>query len=330
MPLKLIMPGKRGNKCYYVRGQINGKRVEVSTGTANKADAERFKAELEISLLNHLTVPNRVTFAMAAESYLEWRKPSARDEKQIRSLVGLLGQRFVDEIVQDDLVQAAEILLPRAKPANMNRWIMRPAAAILHHAANNKWCEWQRIRLFKEPRPKTRATSPDVAKALIKGAPKLVQKIFLLWLFKHGERVTDAANIEWARIDFEAKTYRHYERKNDKWRTAPLDDEVLALLLQHKKTSKDKKTGELPRHVFPWRSRHSVYNWLIPLRDRVGVTFTPHMARHTVGTMLNAQGASLRTIMDRLGHTDVKSSLRYQAGDIEVVREAGKRLPRLS
>jgi integrase len=54
------------------------------------------------------------------------------------------------------------------------------------------------------------------------------------------------------------------------------------------------------------------------------------MARHTVGTMLNAQGASLRTIMDRLGHTDVKSSLRYQGGDIEVVREAGKRLPRLT
>lgn len=31
----------------------------------------------------------------------------------------------------------------------------------------------------------------------------------------------------------------------------------------------------------------------------------------------------------RLGHTDVKSSLRYQAGDIEVVRAAGKRLPHL-
>jgi len=34
--------------------------------------------------------------------------------------------------------------------------------------------------------------------------------------------------------------------------------------------------------------------------------------------------------MERLGHTDVKSSLRYQAGDIEVVREAEKRLPRMS
>lgn len=102
------------------------------------------------------------------------------------------------------------------------------------------------------------------------------------------------------------------------------------MLLEHRAAAKDEETGELPRFVFPWRSRHSVYNWLIPLRDELGVTFTPHMARHTVGTMLNAQGASLRTIMDRLGHADVKSSLRYQAGDIEVVREATKNMPRLA
>ena len=53
------------------------------------------------------------------------------------------------------------------------------------------------------------------------------------------------------------------------------------------------------------------------------------MARHTVGTMLNAQGGFLRIIMDRLGPADVKSSLRYQAGDIEVVREAINRLSKL-
>ena len=330
MPLKLIAPGLRGNKCYYVRGQINGKRVEVSTNTTDKANAEKFKAELELSILNNITPPDRFTFEMAAHSYIEWRRPSERDEQQIQAIIALMGNRFVDELVQADLVHAAEILMPNAKPANMNRWIMRPAACVLHHAANNKWCEWQRIRLFKEPKPKTRATTADVAKKLIKAAPKLEQKLLLLWLFKHGERISDATNIEWARIDFESRIYRHYERKNDKWRTAPLDEEVLALLLKHKKKSKDKKTSELPVYVFPWRSRHSIYNWLIPLRDKIGVDFTPHMARHTVGTMLNAQGASLRTIMERLGHADVKSSLRYQAGDIEVVRAANTKLPKLT
>jgi hypothetical protein len=49
------------------------------------------------------------------------------------------------------------------------------------------------------------------------------------------------------------------------------------------------------------------------------------MARHTAGTQLNAQGASLRTIMERLGHSDVKSSLRYQAGDVGNVDKLNSR-----
>jgi len=59
-----------------------------------------------------------------------------------------------------------------------------------------------------------------------------------------------------------------------------------------------------------------------------GTQETPGEKEHCVPVAI--QGASLRTIMERLGHTDVKSSLRYQAGDIEVVRIASNRLPKLS
>ena len=50
------------------------------------------------------------------------------------------------------------------------------------------------------------------------------------------------------------------------------------------------------------------------------------MARHSLGTWLNASGAGLKTIMAALGHTDPKSSLRYQAADIETVRAATLKL----
>jgi integrase len=52
----------------------------------------------------------------------------------------------------------------------------------------------------------------------------------------------------------------------------------------------------------------------------------PHMARHSLGTWLNASGAGLKTIMAALGHKDAKSSIRYQAADIEVVRAASEQL----
>jgi len=53
------------------------------------------------------------------------------------------------------------------------------------------------------------------------------------------------------------------------------------------------------------------------------------MARHSVGTWLYQNGATGKVIMEALGHLDVKSSLRYQTGDIETVRAAKAKLPRL-
>ena len=41
---------------------------------------------------------------------------------------------------------------------------------------------------------------------------------------------------------------------------------------------------------------------------------------------MSESGISLRLIMDKLGHKDEKSSMRYQRGDIESLRQASKSL----
>ena len=60
--------------------------------------------------------------------------------------------------------------------------------------------------------------------------------------------------------------------------------------------------------------------------QKLGIEFTPHMARHSLGTWLNASGAGLKTIMAALGHKDAKSSIRYQAADVDTVRAASGQL----
>jgi integrase len=52
------------------------------------------------------------------------------------------------------------------------------------------------------------------------------------------------------------------------------------------------------------------------------VTFTPHMARHSLGKAFNRCGAGLQTIMGALDHSDSASSQRYPDADLEIVREA--------
>jgi integrase len=129
--------------------------------------------------------------------------------------------------------------------------------------------------------------------------------------------------MEWASIDLSAGTVDYHTGKGDRDIPAKaLHEEVIELLAAV-------PAAERHGRVFPWATRHGVYKWLRPFVRQLGVAFTPHMARHSVGKWLNEGQASLRTIMDTLDHLDAKSSVRYQSTDVEVIRAAGARMPAL-
>jgi hypothetical protein len=54
------------------------------------------------------------------------------------------------------------------------------------------------------------------------------------------------------------------------------------------------------------------------------------MARHSMATWANAAGIPLRTIMDMGNWLDHKSVIRYQGSDIETVRAASLKMPKLA
>jgi integrase len=136
-------------------------------------------------------------------------------------------------------------------------------------------------------------------------------------------RISQTLGITWEDgIDLPEGTVRFYDQKGRRWRTLPLHPEVLTRLEVIPAVERDGR-------LFPWGDRHNVYRWLRPLVRELGVTFTPHMARHALGKALNADKVPLRTIMAAMGHDDVRSSIRYQDVDIEVVRAATAKLPRL-
>ena len=148
MPLSLVPPGDRvkvragkpyPNRYFLVRGEFDGREIEVSTKTGDETAAQRFKAQLELELLARRTprAGETVTFMRAAELYSEWRPPSKIDAHRIDLLTGTLGRRIVADIQHADLVDAAKTLYPGRKPETWNRGVIKPAAAILHYAARN-------------------------------------------------------------------------------------------------------------------------------------------------------------------------------------------------
>ena len=343
MSLYLVAPGKRkGNTYWLVRGTLGGRRYEISTKTRDREFALKVKAEIELELLgNRVPITGEdISFAHAANLYSAWRDPSDADRGRIEHLCAVLGKKMIHEIRQADLVDTANRLCPGKSPATKNREVMRMAAAILHYAARQDYCGWLRVALFKEPRPKTRAVSQDVARTLINSVPdrpayktertpeyiaraeakQRKKRLLLLWLFRQGTRITDALQLETEHLDMQRRVFRLHIGKTDEWIEAPLHDEVFAMLASDLLAA---------GYIFPWRTKSAVYAWLKPYAKSLAIDFTPHMARHSLGKWLNEDGASLRQIMDTLRHADPKSSIRYQSTDIEVIRESGRRLGKL-
>jgi integrase len=326
MPLTVIR--RKSTGALTIVGTVAGTRIRLRAQTNNPKLASEEAAALEADLLRTqwhgaATPPQGklITFEKAAALYQAFRRPKLPEQKRLVKVVDALGHRRVTEITHADLVAAANKLFPGGSPSSLNRNFMDVAAAVLHYAASNGYCEWMRVKKFAHPRPLPRAARIDAIETLI-NATEGRRQLLLIWLWHQGMRISQTINLTWDDIDLERGTVRFFDAKGPRWRTFPLHEAVFARLRQ---IPAEKRAGR----VFPWSNRHNVYRWLRPLVRELGVTFTPHMARHALGTALNAQGAGLRTIMGALGHDDARSSMRYQAAEIEVVRAVTAKTPRL-
>src|SRR5690348_12760639 len=287
MPLYLLAPGERVktvkgkryvNRYYYIRGEIAGRTFDVSTKTTNLATAQALKAALELDTLRNAppALGDDVTFEKAANAYLAYRNPNKEDRRVLSRIVAAIGDRLLREITMATLVDLANLLYPNGSNATKNRSVLTPAAAVLHYAAENKWCEWLKVRKLNTGPRTTRATSletgqqiiaaleAELAEAKTERLKMLARKKRLLvaWLFSHGNRITDPLRLDWSQIDLERRTYLLYVAKGKKWRTKPIDDDIFPLL-----ANEPNKEG----FVFPWRTRYGVYKWLRPLCRRLGV-----------------------------------------------------------
>lgn len=321
--LKLIPPGRRkGNRFFLVRGRLGDNDVEISTGTSDPIAAARVKIEVERQILEgRIPGPGEeVTFRRAADLYMAARNPAPRDRRCIERLQATIADKPVADVLQADIDIAAMQLHGADTAETRNRNVYTPAAAVLHYAADNRWRAYERYRRPKLKSPETRAASDEAAQALL-DATQGKQHMLLLWLFKHGTRISGALQVDCSRIDLLRSTYELFITKTGRWRTFAIDDEVWQLLAN----DPDVEAGA--GLLFPWKSRWRVYDWLQPLCQGLGVRFTPHMARHWLGKRMRQAG--LRTIMDALGQSDMKSAIRYVAEDLEAVRDGARDVPKL-
>jgi integrase len=192
------------------------------------------------------------------------------------------------------------------------------------------------LALPYEP-PSMRYLDVSQASAYLAAAPEAYQPLAEL-LIATGLRIGEAVALEWSDVDFEALTLRVSRSrklggavggtKSDRSRMVHIDPGLAQTLEQQRRSS-----GRLGRLVFS-TSTGSMLNptnvrnrWHAQtLRDAGLPHIRLHDLRHTAATLAVAAGESVLFVQSMLGHSDVRTTMRYAHPDHEAHRAAAARV----
>jgi integrase len=138
-----------------------------------------------------------------------------------------------------------------------------------------------------------------------------------------GMRHSDIVNLRWRDIQHRqggGYTVHHRQQKTDNVESLPISDEAYSLL---------GKMGEPDGQVFAGltysaHNNHLLQKWV--WRAGINKEFTFHCFRHTYATIQLTKGTPITTLMELLGHKDIKQTLVYAKIVEPLKREAANKM----
>jgi integrase len=313
MSYKLIPPGRRGNKVYYARISVAGRQFEVSTRTADKKLAGAFARQAERARYEALVLgaAPQPTVAEVINGYISFRRPRPVDERRLEKIAGYFGDRV--GLTQPDVDTAARVLYPGAAAETWNRNIYTPLSAAYRHAG----VAWN-IRRPRQGKAENKFVSEESRDVLLENAEPGLRALLTL-MFYTGARISEATALTWDRVNLKERWLVLDQKKTGTKHRRHIHDRLLEAL------------GALPGdqaagRVFQWQTRFGPRKALAKLREKTGVVFTPHMARHSFATHLRKHGADLADIQEAGGWASLNSVRRYAGEDKDRQKVAVNRL----
>jgi integrase len=325
-----------------VKRAIGPKREPGSRHGLTKRQAE---ARLRMLMQEVLPAPpgEHLTLAEAGARYLTHletvlgrKRATLHDYRLIldRQLVPFFGERAIDRIDAED----ARAFLAAQGRAGFARQTIINRLNLLHgifaHAVKRGWAP--RNPAGDVDRPRADGGDPDIrflqvaeVEAVIRAAPEdelgQLERVLYLTAALTGLRQGELVALRWRDVDWTAglvrvrRTYSRgeYGRPKSKRssRAVPLADRVAGELERHFQRSRYQADDDL---VFCNPDTGAPYD-ASKLRKRfrrvlgaAGVrVVTFHDLRHTFGTQMAAAGVPMRTLMEWMGHRDLKTTLVY-------------------
>lgn len=170
--------------------------------------------------------------------------------------------------------------------------------------------DWTTIRA-RENEPRVRyASSPDLAVLLEAASPRI--RPIIVAAVSLGLRKDNLLNLRWHQVDMAGRTITVPRTKGHKALVLRIAAPLLAAL------------STLPPDSRPKARVFNIVNfrrlWTTALKDAQMQDFRFHDLRHTFATHAMMHGASLAELQRALGHSDIKTTMRYAHVEADAVQ----------
>jgi len=344
-------------KYYYFKKQIQGKvyyrSLKIRKGQEYLLSA-RIKQIEEQILAEHFgieyTPPKQITFLEFIKKYIEFKKYKKSlklDKQRLKIITDCWGNPLLNKIDKRYIEKLENYLFEKKinkrqrKESTMNRYF-----ALLKHFFNLAIKEGYMKEnpvskyyvSFVESAEKRALTQKELKKILkiarkIQENPKsYVQKIFydlILFTLNTGMRLGEILNLKKKYIRDNLIFYPIIETKWKRRGSGKKKIKIICLnLIAQSIIQKQKSKDE---YVFPLRNRNVqiIKNSIKQIRKQTGINdFSFHQLRHTVASLVSSE-FDLVTAKTVLGHTDIKTTLRYAHPELQRQKEAVKKLEKI-
>jgi len=347
------MPVYQQNGRWYFKIQIRGKRYNRAVPEAtSKTKAEQaeavFKGELLQGRYNLAENKGELLFEKLAEIYLDYSKTTKlsykSDVSTLKKLQAFFNGKRLNEI-SPILIESYRSMRKKQKKGSgekaktlKNSTINREVEVLrkmLNIAIDNNWldnnpCSSKRIRPLREDRNRERFLNPEEEATLIEkcvGEFSYMRPIIITAL-NTAMRKGEILNLTWKNVNLDRNFITVTKTKSGQDRYIPISPILRKELLQLNKNVISDYVFTNPETKNPYHDLKRSFPSICKKAEIEGIVF--HDLRHTAATRMVACGVDLVTVKDILGHSDIKTTMRYSHPVPENKLEAIKKLSEYS
>jgi integrase len=333
-----------------VKRKIGPVRTPHCPDGLTKAQAEARLRDLIAAVQTVAPVEHARTLETAAEAWIAHLEATGVKPSTVRAyraalgkwFLPTLGTRSLDRIAETDVEHCMAQMRTAGRSDKSVRNYVGVLRALYNYAGDRRrrWATHNPVADVELPRNPTyteiRYLTPDEVWALVDAARPgelyALDRALYLTAAQTGLRIGELQALDWRSVDFvhsRIRVRRTWDRKariftapksRRSQRSVPMPDAVAAELERMLRTYHpdvvdpdpdslvfgDPRTGE----PLGWRVMYERIRAALEAA-RLDTAFGFHNLRHSYGTALAAQGISMRTLQELMGHKDIQTTQRY-------------------